>query len=57
VGLLLGAPRAGDIDRPIIRPPHAAATGLMLWARHAGDRQRRPPGAQQHGAQQHSFQQ
>ena len=44
----------------IIRLPHVAAAGLLLWARRAGDvdRQRRPPGAQQqHGAQLHGAQQ
>jgi len=55
--LLLGAPQsqAGNIDRPITRPPGAAAAGLPLWAR-----KRRPPSAQQqrrrspqHGAQRH----
>jgi len=35
--------------RSIIRPPHAAAAGLLLSAVPAGDieRQRRPPGVQQ----------
>jgi len=30
VGLLLVAPQTGDIDRPIIRPPHAAVVGLPI---------------------------
>jgi len=48
-GLLLGAPPTGDINCPVIRPPHIAAARLLLWARRSGDinRQRRPPGAQQ----------
>jgi len=28
-----------------VRPPHTAAAGLLLWARQAGDRLRRPLGS------------
>jgi len=45
-GFLLGAPWVGDIDHPIVRPLHAAAAGLLLWAQRAGDIDR-PPGVQQ----------
>jgi len=32
-GLHLCAPGTGDIDLSTSRPPHAAAAGLLLWAR------------------------
>jgi len=33
--------------RPIVRPPHASAAGLLLSGRQAGDIDRLLPGAQQ----------
>jgi len=57
--LLLGAQRVGDIDRPIIRPSHTAAAGLLLRARQheipidsGGRRAPQQYDAQQHGVQQ-----
>jgi len=40
-----------------IRPPHAAAAGLLLWTRRAGDVDRLLPGGQQQPRPQHGAQQ
>jgi len=52
----VGCPSVGLSARLSVRPPHAAAANLLLWAQQPEDNDRllhdRQAGGQQHGAQQ-----